>query len=362
MDSRIELNGKLYDAKTGQPVASAGQKHHSKPGRTMDGVLRKPSSSIAAVSAIQVEPAAVSIPPVRPVMDIAAPRRPKAHHISHRQPASSKTLARSGVQRPGQSFKRAARPVPALRGHAPKPLRELLPKISFDQIDEARLKRAEKVVRHRLVNRFGYVEPPVHRHAAAPRAAAVRPTAAPSKPHPDIFEAALRAATSHEQPAVKRRRGKLRRVHHRPLSIAAAVLAMLLIGGFIAYQNQANIHMYMAAAKAGFPATLPAWKPSGFAAREFHYSPGSVTVGFNDGASKRHFSLSEKPSTMNTGALLNTVVAARTDDYQTYQSAGLTVYIYGNNNAAWVNGGVEYQLTSDGSLSTDQLLHLASTV
>ena len=47
---------------------------------------------------------------------------------------------------------------------------------------------------------------------------------------------------------------------------------------------------------------------------------------------------------------------------QTIDTAGRTVYIYGNDNASWVDNGIWYQVTSNGDLSNTDVLNIASSL
>src|SRR5207253_1604272 len=82
-------------------------------------------------------------------------------------------------------------------------------------------------------------------------------------PHTDMFEHALKHARSHEQPPLKKRHIR----HSRVLNIAAGVAAFVVLGGFIAYLNMTNIQLRVASAEAGFHASMPSYKPTGYTLR-----------------------------------------------------------------------------------------------
>lgn len=191
----------------------------------------------------------------------------------------------------------------------------------------------------------------------------------------DVFQRALKHANAHEQPThnpraarkaakaeAKRAKKATRPVHHRAMSVALASLAVLLLTGFFAYQNRADLIMRVADAKAGFHANLPGYKPAGFAAAKFSYGAGLVAVNFHNGTTGSSYSLVQKTSDWDSQTLLDSYVSTQSHTYQTLQSGGRTIYLYGNNNAAWVNGGVLYQLTSNGSLTTNDVLNIATSV
>lgn len=126
------------------------------------------------------------------------------------------------------------------------------------------------------------------------------------------------------------------------------------------YPNVDAIQVHIASSRAGINATMPAWQPSGFSAQQFSYSPGKVTIGFAAEGSRK-FSLTQTASKWDSSALLTEYVAPHNHTYDTIQADGRLIYAYGNNNASWVNNGIWYQLVSDGTLSTSQLVRLATS-
>jgi hypothetical protein len=189
----------------------------------------------------------------------------------------------------------------------------------------------------------------------------LRQPARPQAHSIDIFERALAEANSHIARPLTRRQTRRRRqvIGSRALSIGAASLAVLLVVGFFGWQAKANLTMRYAAAKSGVAASLPGYKPSGFTAGKFTYSPGLVAVNYKNVHSGDNFAVIEKSSSWDSSALRDSFVASRSRTYQTIDAAGRTIYTYGNNNATWVAGGVWYQVNSNGSLSTNQLVQLA---
>ncbi len=145
--------------------------------------------------------------------------------------------------------------------------------------------------------------------------------------------------------------------------MTTTVLAALLIAGFIAYQNMPNLAMRVAAARAGFPATMPSYQPAGFALDgAIQYYPGQITVNFKSDSDNRIFSVTQKPSKWTSETLLDRVVAIDSRPYQTFQDKGKIIYIYDGSNATWVSGGIWYEIAGNSSLTSDQLLRIASSL
>jgi hypothetical protein len=183
----------------------------------------------------------------------------------------------------------------------------------------------------------------------------------------DLIERALANATGHmEQPDPS---PKKKRLHHRlgvskkVMSISTAVLAFVVLGGFYAYLNVPNFAMRVAATRAGFKATMPSYKPAGFAfAGPVNYTNGQVSVNFRSNTDDRAYQLTQRTSNWSSEALLTNYVAAQNKQYQTLEDKGRTLYIYDGSNATWVDNGIWYRLEGDSRLTTDQLSRVAASL
>ena len=375
----IELNGKRYDSKTGELLRAHGSKavQSAKTAQPIDDVRRVgPNHPVHIIKPVATVAAPAAAPPTHKTFSVAR----SEHHVKAHQPEHAKTLMRHAVKKPSASLKRHLIVSARTDILAKVPNLSVLPKLSIAAIDSARLKRAERIAQSKLIRRFAAfpatnfvaatpsssaqlvvpkVIAPVHAHHAAAHTGTTRSM--------DIFQRALTHANAHEQPAVHpkkhvRATGKRRAMRgHRALGISAAVVATLLVVGFIGYQNTPNIMMRVAAARSGVHASLTGYKPSGFAVGKFSYSPGRVAVNFT-GSDNRAYKVSAQTSNWDSETLRDTYVADNASGYQVFQAAGRTVYIYGNNDATWVNNGIWYQLTDNGSLSTNQVLQLAQSM
>ena len=404
----IELNGKRYDALTGALLPGTKPAHHPAihhaktsvhhSGKTVDGIVRRTAQpQPAAPAKAQTAPTAAQAIPkaAAPIMDI----KRSTHHTPHRKTDRSHTLMRTAVKKPAPSLRRT------VKTHAPRndvlakvPEHHVAAKLSVRHVDARRLKRAERIAKNKLVSRFGHVEVPktVH-HTAKTHAGTHNPLpaiqglsfasdqinnvepvfaataqAAGSAAHAsmDIFEQALMRASSHKESYVSPKHAKKkaakkprRSFAKRLASTGAGALAVVALLGFFAYQNTANLTMRIASSKAGFAATLPAHRPSGFSAGAFAYHPGYVAVNFKSNSDNRAFSITQKVSNWNSQTLLNEYVASNVGkDYHKLESGGRTIYTYGDNNATWVDKGIWYDVQTGGNLSTSQLLDIATSM
>jgi hypothetical protein len=92
------------------------------------------------------------------------------------------------------------------------------------------------------------------------------------------------------------------------------------------------------------------------------YSAGQITISYKSNSDDRNFQLVQRNSDWNSQSLLNNFVTREDEKYLTYQDKGKTIYVYDGNNATWVSGGIWYQVEGKSSLSSDQLLKIASSL
>jgi hypothetical protein len=338
--SSIELNGKRYDVHTGkllvQDVAITPNAH-PKPSRILrEDVIKKPSA------AKQV----------------------------HSSPQHSKTLMRHAVKKPSK----LTPPKPVSTSTVVDVVSPLRPLSTTSQTllskrqDREREKRAHHIKQSNLVSRFSSHAVPVqHTVTKTVQPLAVQPapvlthhfTALPAAEA--MIERGLRAAQNHSAPKAHHRSKKS--VHTKRASFAAASLAVLLFGAFFAFQNVPNVSMRYAASKSGVSAQLPGYKPSGFAlSNRIQYTPGQVTLNFSSNSDERNFTLTQRSSTWNSDTLLSHYVTSNSEQFQTYEDKGRTIYLYGDSNATWVNGGVWYEIDGNSQLNRDQLIRIATSI
>jgi hypothetical protein len=369
----IELNGKRYDAVTGAYLGKSSviPHHilHGGSGKVIDGFVRpsrpEPKSEHRPAPAHHAAPKAVhhAAPTMEPTKrhhrEHAHPKHLKAH-----TPERAQTLMRRAVHKPEFSLK------PVIKLQAPaevmaKPTSALMHKRSVYSIDPVRQERAAATGQHQAVRHFHppHREPALHTVAAHVPVIAVRP--APSKAakahahpkkHHDVFESAIARATSHEQPV---RHPRNHRVRRRLINSLAIVGAFLVIGGFIGYLNLPTLKLKVASMQVGFSASMPSYAPTGYALQDIKHTGGTIGLSFRSGAS--HYTITQQASDWNSQTLLDNTLALR-GEYRTVEKNGQTVYIYEGTNAAWVNGGVRYDLNGNAELSKDDIARIATSL
>jgi hypothetical protein len=339
----IVINGKRYDAQSGKELP-----HKSK---TM----------------------AKTVHSVTKALDVT--RRPSASKHVHKTVERSKTLMRHAVSKPANIVKSKASSNVSM-SDVKNPALHTKQLVSHPIYDAEREKRAHQVKRSSLVQKFSD-----HKTSLHPVVPGMTPITkktlpltvqpAPALSHHDIpvlspsdhlIVKGLRAAQSHAEPAPKRHKAT-RSKRSRLASVAAGGMAVILLSIFFTYQNIPQISMRYAAAKAGVAARLPSYRPTGFAMNNnIQYNPGQITIRFDSNADERNFTITQRASTWNSDTLMSNFVAEATDQIQTFQDKGRTIYLYGESNATWVNGGVWYEIDGDSQLNSDQLIRIATSM
>ena len=301
--------------------------------------------------------------------------RPKPSHIKHRTASKSRTLMRHTVSKPKPSLKRKTKVNAEANVSAARPAFRPMAKLSHPSIDTKRQQHAKQVPQSTLISRFGAPAaispaPTIHHTPKPAMHKSISPihslqSSVPTTPSAslDIFERALQRANSHQAPTFKplKKPRRHKPVGKRIVGIGAGALAVVVLAGFIAFQNQASLTMRYASNKAGFGALLPAYSPDGYKAGKFLYSPGVVGVKFTDKTGDS-YNLVQQQTAWDSSSLLNEFVATSSQTYDIIQSAGQTIYTYGDNNATWVDGGVWYRVVSNGSLTSTDIINIAQSI
>lgn len=322
----ITINGVVYDAQTGLPVAA-----HAKP--------------------------AVTLSPVR-----RAPTAPKPSHSVHHVTQKSHTLNRHAVKKspimPQQIVKKrvaGARPdvirSQDIKKFAPHPADIKKPAPTIEPVAAAPVVTAPlHPVAARTAQRITAARRPVQQPA-------------PIKPSHVIKKEAIDAAMAQATVAIKDTKApKKRRELPRHFNIASASLALILLGGYFTYLNMPNLSVRVAAAQAGIAASYPSYHPDGYSLNgPVAYTDGQVNIKFASNSGPQNYTIAQKKSNWDSSAVEQDVNQKTSGSYSTSTVSGLTIYLYGNN-ASWVNGGILYSLTGNAPLSSEQIDHIATSM
>jgi hypothetical protein len=149
---------------------------------------------------------------------------------------------------------------------------------------------------------------------------------------------------------------RLPRPGSRTLTTLAAISIM---AGYIWFQNYPKLAIESAGNRAGISATLPTYLPSSYNLSRTDTGPGLVTLSFNSPSLPDTLKISQHRTSWDSSSLLDNFVAKQTDDYAAVQDQGLTIYLFNNNKATWVNHGIWYSIEGAARLSREQVLNIA---
>lgn len=334
----INLNGNIYDTRTGKIIQKAVSPPDVVQRPSIDGFQRPKSSSQA---------------------------RPHQPQHAKKPLGKSQTLMRHAVDKPTKQSTEALKPT----SNASKPIFNI-----------KRFERAQKTPKSSLIQKFQNRanEQPLPapkvptKESTAIESIQPAPTNQPLKnltPKPQkksLAEAALERANAHEQPehAISKWASIKQRLSTMPRSVTFGTagligIAVLSVGWYLSLPN---ISMQLAANRSGIDATIPSYQPSGYQLnRSIEYEPGKIQLHYNTLTDNRSFSI-KKAKTDRTSEHLRQYVTEHTDTHQAINHKGKTIFVYGNGNAMWIDGGIHYTIQGAYSLNSDQLIRLVESL
>ena len=399
MKTTIQINGKLYDAKTGKVItdissASAVNKsitpHNN--GVVMDGVARRKTGNNVTNLNPSLVKAKANLPKnTQPyATDIFKPKNKPHNHSSVHNAQKSQTLNRRAVKKP------IITTTPAMHTKVSTPVATIHSRVEHSatgrgmllkKVPQNRLVRAINSPKSNLVTKFGASrsnKPQLSPHLKVqqtPKAQNQSKINDPNLKNPvhqiepnslnikrSVFQDHLiKSNTTSNRPnkeSSRKKNYKKFKLSPKFISLTAVFIAFVLLGSFFAYQNIPSVGMRIAAQKAGFNGNLPGSVPAGFAFKSpIVADSNNITVTYQSDSDNRNFTLVQRPTNWSSESLLTNYLLDSQYRYQVYRDKGLTVYIYNGSNATWVDKGIWYSVTSEeNSLSSEQLLELASSI
>ncbi|MDB5178737.1 MAG: hypothetical protein JWN01_680 [Patescibacteria group bacterium] len=271
-------------------------------------------------------------------------------------------LRAANAPKPAPAVQRAANHIPAAA-----------PKTTVHERHTAhvtdRLEHAKRVDRSPHINKFanGLAS------GTPQRSAPVQPAPAPT---PAALELPQITATQHEamtrlaQPAPAptpapgnpvakpRRRLNMSLTPHSSRALATTA-AVAIMAGYVWMQNYPKLALQNASNQAGLTASLPSYMPSSYTLAHTDTKPGLVTLNFASPSASSALKIAQTRTSWDSSSLLDNYVIKNTDDYATVQGQGLTIYLFGQNQATWVNHGIRYSIEGATRLSREQILKIA---
>lgn len=399
MKTTIQINGKTYDAHTGQVIQTSHTQAHLEPKPTPkispSKLVGAPHHSIKVVDGITRRKASTFNPPQKQTVPHAplstqkpsvGQRLPQIH--PPKQPTvlqKSHTLHRKAVHKPETTKKPYIHAISASHKQNNESEKESdIPLVSH--VPEQRLKRANSASKSAVISKFGNFSHSTgqatqnHSQESSAnnsynKAPSIPPPAAHhfikshnNQPKKYVFEDQIKKANSHLLKPVKKQRTTskfIRKLHLSPkvASLTAGFVALLLLGSFFAYQKVPTVSMRIAANEAGFMGTIPAKIPAGYAfSGPVKAVDSAVAVTYKSSSDDRQFVISQRKTNWSSEALLTNYLQDSKLNYQAYKENGLTIFIYDGSNATWVDKGIWYTINGNqNSLSSSQLLEIAAS-
>ena len=131
------------------------------------------------------------------------------------------------------------------------------------------------------------------------------------------------------------------------------------MAAYVWTQNYPKMALQSADNQAGISATLPSFMPSSYSLTRTAVGPGAITLSYGSPSVATVLKIAQTRSTWDTDSLLENVVSKEADDYAAVQGEGLTIYMYNDNEATWVNHGILYNIEGAALLSRNQILNIA---
>jgi hypothetical protein len=236
----------------------------------------------------------------------------------------------------------------------------------------SRITQAKQIGRSQNISRFS--DGP----AASPKGVPVKaaPALAPAKPpapelpshtvtqHQALADLAKTAPPPPEPPAKPPTKFKPiyrpnLRLSPQAGRIVTTAAAIALMAGYIWLHNYPKLALQNADNQAGIAATMPSYLPSSYSLAHTNTQPGLITLSFHSPSSAQALTIAQQRSSWDSSSLIDDYLGQTTDDYAAVQGQGLTIYLYGNNDATWVNHGIWYSIAGASRLSRAEILKIA---
>lgn len=345
----VTINGRRYDAVTGLPIeevavtapdktpikkAKPAPKAKATP-RTNRGVTNSEivHSTVQRSQTLHRRAAKKPEAPNKPITKRKAPGR----HMDFAKSANVSKFAKHPETKAAAATAAASISAPAPAAKAPRP--KVAPKPEKPAQVHPVAKRA------------------LEKSEAKKKAAVTKPVTAKQVKEQEIAKA---LAAPKQKPA--KHEGKDKKSTRRIAIIAAITLAVIALI-FAAWKFIPTISVSVAAAQAGIEARYPEFTPDGYSlSQPVTFSDGQVTLKFASNSNDNYYTIDQARSSWDSSAVLDNVVTPEAGaNYVTTKERGLTIYTF-DSSAAWVNGGILYQIDSKAPLSGDQIRRIATSL
>ena len=181
-------------------------------------------------------------------------------------------------------------------------------------------------------------------------------------PANEIKELVLKQAVKTAKDQSEKPKIRVKGEGKRRLKLIALLSIFIVITlSVLVYISMPQIALTFSNQKSGISASYPSYIPDGYRISSLaKLDNNKVTIDYSDNDNKAKYTIYQETSNYNSYALLDNVVKPKANDkYETYTDRGLTIYIWGNVKATWVNRGILYTIEGNANLSTDQIKSIA---
>ena len=155
---------------------------------------------------------------------------------------------------------------------------------------------------------------------------------------------------------------KTRRIFSvKKVAIALSCAALAVIGiSYIVSLNMPDVSVRVAAMQTGIEASYPTYIPRGYSLANISSEAAKLVMSFTN-SNGDSFSLTEEKSSWDSSALeANYAKKTWKANYSSIREQGLTIFI-SDSEAAWINGGIVYKLSSTGTALTKKQIKSIAT-
>jgi hypothetical protein len=293
----------------------------------------------------------------------SAPSSRQINHAARHAPQHAKTLVRRTVKQPASGLKKQLH----VQGTVAHTTAQSIPvKHTAIHVDATRLHRAEAAEKHAQVSRFHApaavpvtsAPVPVRHAPVAPVAPQAEPPIAHHNNSADMFENAIANATHYVDIAERKVHFKKKARRHA-LGMTTGVFALMLLGGFMTYQNTPTLQIKVASSVAGVSTRVPDFASAGFTYEGVSNNGIKLVYGFKNDLAR--YQLVEQTTNWTGEQMISSVSSVAANglpNYTELQVGDQTVYKFNDRHATWVSNGIWYQIHGDQPLSDAQFAAL----
>lgn len=190
------------------------------------------------------------------------------------------------------------------------------------------------------------------------------PTTGATPQHNNAQGASTQVMSNNVSKTKNSSKGSTKKLGSKVASVSLSLAGLILLGVYVWQINYPNLALKVASSKAGISASLPSYVPSGWqVSGDIQSNPGSIGYELKSSDGAKTIAVNEDRSEWDSQALAENYLATKTNKYTTVQSEGLTIYLYNNNQASWINHGTWYRIEGDNhGLSQDQIIKMATSL